>query len=121
MTVKYENGMIEFDLLDVLSSVSDETRVAMFERLSCDEVVIRHVAAQVIDKWTENGLSGWSLADAEHDPERGLDWAWREVARRSGDVARREIERLEETVKNQRRRIKDLEVKVMRLTHLGGK
>lgn len=99
MNVKYKEGKIEFDLHDLLQYVDKETKLEMIESLSCDDTIIKHVTEQIINKWTENCYSGGSNCTASSEVYLGLDWAWREVAKRSGDVAKREIERLEEAIR----------------------
>jgi hypothetical protein len=98
MSVHYKNGKIEFDLHDVLSRVSLEQKLELIESLACDDQIITHVAQQIISEWTESGYKGASSIDPPPNPFYGLDWAWREVAKRSGEVAEREIERLEECI-----------------------
>jgi hypothetical protein len=99
MNVKYKEGKIQFDLHDLLQYVDKETKLEMIESLSCDDTIIKHVTEQIINKWTENCYSGGSNCTASSEVHLGLDWAWREVAKRSGDVAKREIERLEEAIR----------------------
>jgi len=100
MNAKYnKDGRIEFELHDLLASVSEETKLELIESLACDDQIIKHVADQIITKWTENVYSGGYACVAIADPCFGLDWAWREVAKRSGDVAEREIKRLEDAIK----------------------
>ena len=99
MNAKYKDGNIEFDLHDLLMSVSAESKAEMIESLACDDEIIKHVADQIITKWTENCCSGGAACTAGADPRFGLDWAWREVAKRSSEVAEREIKRLEGAIK----------------------
>jgi hypothetical protein len=99
MNARYKEGKIEFDLHDLLQDVSIETKLEMLESLACDDQIIKHVADQIITKWTENCYSGGAACVAGAEPRFGLDWAWREVAKRSGEVAEREIERLEDAIK----------------------
>ena len=98
MNVKYDKGEIKFDLHDILQSVSGEDKLAMMESFACDDDIIKHVADQIISKWTENYCSGGTAFPASAEPRFGLDWACREVAKKSGEVAAREIERLEKAV-----------------------
>ena len=98
MNAKYKDGRIEFDLHNLLQSVTPETKAELIESLACDDQIIKHVADQIIHGWTENVCSGGSSIVATAEPYDGLDWAWREVAKRSGQVAQREIERLEKAV-----------------------
>lgn len=99
MNARYKEGKIEFDLHDLLQDVSIETKLEMLESLACDDQIIKHVADQIITKWTENCCSGGAACIAGAEPRFGLDWAWREVAKRSDEVAEREIKRLEDAIK----------------------
>ena len=92
--VKYEKGTLILDLHSILECVDPDQKREMLESISCDDEVIRFVTQQIIEKWTENGYSGGSCIHASSHPF-GLDHAWREVAKASGEISRREIERLE--------------------------
>lgn len=98
MNIKYKEGNLQIDLHDLLDNVREEDLSEFLESVSCNDKVIKHVTDQILDKWTENGYSGGAAATAVADPKWGLDKAWREVAKRSGEVAKREIERLEEAL-----------------------
>ncbi len=99
MNVKYKDGKLELNLHELLGSVSAEDKLDMVESLACDDEIIKHVADQIIKKWTENCYHGSTHITATVEPALGLDWAWREVAKRSGEVAKREIERLESAIR----------------------
>lgn len=98
MKVNYKEGKLELDLHDLLQNVNKETKMEMIESISCDDHIIKHVTEQIINKWTENFYSGGTNVTASANTHTGLDWAWREVAKKSGDVAKREIERLENAI-----------------------
>jgi hypothetical protein len=101
MTIKYDNGNLVIDLHALLACVDAATRASFIESLACDDEIIRHVTAQILDRWTESVYAGGSLVTAVPAPASSatpLDTAWREVAKRSSDVAKREIERLEEAL-----------------------
>lgn len=95
MNSKYELGRISFDLHNLLSSVPPEMKVEMVESLACDDDIIKHVTAQILDGWTQSGYYGSKSCGAHEDPAIGLDWAVRQVSKRSSEVAKKEIERLE--------------------------
>lgn len=67
--------------------------------MSCDGQIVEFVAQQIVDKWTENGFYSGVSCIANADAWTGLDRAWRNVAKASGDVAKREIERLEDALR----------------------
>ena len=100
----YKDGKLSFEFHDVLERVAPDDQVALIESLSCSDPIIRHVTAQILDRWTENGYRGADLCAAAADTDGpvqvpALDWAARTVARRSGEVAAREIERLEDALR----------------------
>jgi hypothetical protein len=115
MNVNYKDGKVSFDLQDLLQSISDPDKLELVESLSCEDAVIYHVASQIIHKWTENGYSGGTAWPASSTPYTGLDWAWREVAKLSGEIAAREIKRLESALKYREEEIKELQSKILEL------
>lgn len=99
MNINYKDGKLQIDLHDLLDNVREEDLNEFLETVSCNDKVIKHVTDQILDKWTENYYSGGTACTADAAPIWGLDKAWREVAKRSGEVAKREIERLEDALK----------------------
>ncbi len=95
--VSYENGKVTFDLVDLLEYAPKEDLASVIEGLSCNEQVIAHVAEQIADGCTENGYSGGRFCCPEPNESSGtaLDKAIRRVSKASGEVAAKEIERLE--------------------------
>ena len=114
MSVQYEEGKIRFHLADLLRWVPAEDRVALIEELSCEDAIIKHVADQIIDRWTENWSCGGSVCTMPADASRGcpLDEAWRRVAKASGDVAKEEIEKLERALGVEREKTRELETQL---------
>lgn len=109
MKINYESGSISFELHDLLCQVSPEQKRDLVESLSCDDELVRFVTQQILDKWTEGGYHAGVYCSAVADPgHSGLDWAWREVAKRSSEVAKRDIERLEDAVRRQNEQIREL-------------
>ena len=82
----------------ILDSLSDNDRKKFLESYACDSEVIKHVTSQILDGWTENLCHGSTCVHVPPQPIYGLDYAWREVAKRSSEVAKKEIERLEKRV-----------------------
>jgi hypothetical protein len=99
MNIKYENGLVMFDVEDLLKGIPVERKMDLAEELGIDTDVIGYVAKQIIDRWTENGSHGVVGSSASPIPLYGLERAWRDVAKASGEVAKREIERLEEALR----------------------
>jgi hypothetical protein len=95
--VTYDNGTITFNLVDLLEYAPKEQIDALVEALSCNEQILDHVAAQIADGYTEYGYYGGRFCTPEPDENSGtaLDKAIRRIAKASGEVSRKEIERLE--------------------------
>lgn len=94
MDAKLENGRVSFHLFELFELIPAEMKPELIETLSCDEEIIRHVTRQILDKWTENLYSGSGACSAQPTPYCALDVARREIALRSGEVAKGEIEAL---------------------------
>ena len=90
MQIEFKDGQISFDACDLLSAMSEDQKLGLMERLSCEEVVIKHVADQIFDGLTENGFSG-SFMSGSPSLTSALMEAKRRVANESGEVAEREI------------------------------
>lgn len=96
MKTTYSNSCLNIHLGALLDTLDDEARSIIIEHLSCERDVIKGVIEQVLDGWTEAGWHGATSSAVPNPlPSSGLDWARREVARRAGDAAAKEIERLE--------------------------
>ena len=98
MRITYKDGNISIDLHELLCSVKAEDKISFVESLSCDEDIIRHVTDQIISGWTENCYCGSTSCSASDVPVYALDRARREIAKMSGDIAKREIEALEKSL-----------------------
>lgn len=99
MTTEYVNGMLQVSLSDILDCMDVAQKKELIESMSCDGQIVEFVAQQIVDKWTENGFYSGVSCIANADAWTGLDRAWRNVAKASGDVAKREIERLEDALR----------------------
>lgn len=102
MNLKFnKDGKLEFNLIDLFDNLPAETKIQLVESLSCDEAILKHVLDQLLDGWTENMYYG-ATALPEATPFWSLDKAKREVAKRAGEVAKAEIERLERELARQK-------------------
>ena len=102
MKVRYTDGQIQIDIYELLANTPKEQKAVMIEVMACDDDIIKHIVDQLLQGWTENDLAGVRNYTAIQNPKSGLDWACREIAKRSSEVARKEIERLETAVKTHR-------------------
>lgn len=94
MQIEFKDGKISFDAYDLLNQMTDEQKLDLVERLSCEEAVIKHVAEQIFDGLTENCHSG-AFATGSPSHTTALMDAKRRIANESGEVAEREISLLQ--------------------------
>jgi hypothetical protein len=111
MKTTYSNGCLNLHVGALLDTLNDDAKKMMIEHLACESAIIRAVTEQILDGVTEEGFSGAECCLAEPDPQRGLDWARREVARRAGDAAAKEIKRLENALAFALKQIQEYQVK----------
>jgi len=98
MRVKYIDGELNLNLVDVIHEMTEEEQLLLVESLSCQSSVIEFVGQQIIKGWTENSLRGgrhWRSAE----PSTPLDKLIREIANKSGEITKKEIKRLCDLVK----------------------
>lgn len=98
MKTEYREENILINVYELFCNMPDEDKIKLIEELSCEDAIIKHVVDQILDGWTENVYHGAILVTASSNPKKGLDYAMREVAKRSGEVAAKEIKRLEEAL-----------------------
>lgn len=111
MTLKFnKENKLEFDICDLLDSVSAESKVELIESLSCDEAILKHVVDQILDGWTENAYHGSEACTVESKPRYSLDFARREISKRAGEVAKTVVESLEKSLAAAERRIREYQL-----------
>ena len=106
--IKIENGRVSICIPSILEASSSAEKRLLAEVLSCDDDIFDHVAAQIVEKWTENGYHGATCCEAQAAPQAGLDKAWRLVANASSGIAAKEIKRLAYALAAQTQRYTDL-------------
>ena len=113
MKLKYKDGHLSIDLFDLLENVPAAEKTEMLKTIACDDQVITDVTAMILNGWTAEGYSGGSNPVAQADTVNchapALDKARREIAKRSGEVAKGEIERLEKALTQSEKRRQELE------------
>jgi hypothetical protein len=105
MKVKYTDGDLSLNLVDVIHEMTEEEQLLLVESLSCQSSVIEFVGQQITKGWTESGFHGgryWGSAE----PSTALDKVIREIANKSGEIAEKEIKRLCDLVKFQEEQLK---------------
>ena len=106
MTLQYnKDGKLEFELHDLLQGAKYDTKIELIESLACDDDIIEHVVDQILDGWTENCYCGASAYEQTEIPRYGLDIARREISKRSGEIAKQTIEKLEKTIASQKKEL----------------
>ncbi len=108
MNPKLKDGQLTFSITDILDKLDGESKVEFIETLACDEVIIEHVASQIITGLTSGGYSGAKSYMAYHEPTTALDKATREISKISSDLARKEIEKLEFALKESEKKYYEL-------------
>lgn len=118
MTLTYnKDGKLEFYLRSLLECVSEESRVELIEFLSCDEAIIKHVTDQILDGWTENLYAGASECGASPNPYNALDKARREISKRSSEIAKEEILKLERSLQQTKDELNKLREEIYCANH----
>lgn len=108
MKLEYKNGMLSIDLDDVLNHLSLQEKREIATLLAVQDDIIKDVVDQILEEWTDDGHRGGMLCTASANPEIGLDWAFREISKRSSEVAKKEINRLEDALSSTQMAMQEL-------------
>lgn len=98
----YKNGKLTLTLDEIRDLIPADEIPDLIVQFACEDEIIRHVAAQIVDGWTDDGSHGSRGYSGK--PSTPLDKARRLVAERAGDVARQEIETLKEALEREKAR-----------------
>ena len=98
MKVEILDGKLAVDLYDVLAGLSTDDKLALAERLGCEDDVIKAVADQIMDGWTEHGSHAADDSN-DSDPHYPLGKARRELALRANEVAARQVQTMADTLR----------------------
>jgi len=93
MNVKVDGRNLKIDIWDLLSHLPEEGKLDLADTLGCMDQVIKNVAAQIIDGYTEAGSHGATGDPLSSWPSQ-LDAARKYVAENSSETAKQEIWRL---------------------------
>ena len=93
-----KKGKIEIDARDIFDNLPKESVLELIENLSCSEVVIKHVADQLLEGWTDQGYCGSTCISLT--PSTEINIARDKIAKGAGDIAKNRILELELLVKN---------------------
>jgi hypothetical protein len=104
MNVTIEKGRLSIDLFDLLGELTTDQRASLIDLLACRDEVINEVTNQIIDGWTTEGSHGSTCFGGDPDAVYGIDGARMRIAKASGEIVAREIERLGEELKRSKAR-----------------
>lgn len=93
-----EDGKLVIDIEDIFDNLPSDSITELIERLSCSEQVIKYVADQLLEGWTENGYHG-SIGRCLV-PSTELEIARGKIEKGAGDIATKRIAELESLVKS---------------------
>ena len=79
---------------ELIELIDDDDKVDFFQSLSCDNIIFKHVADQIISGCTDDGYHG-SIGQTSDNPNCPLQIAQRDIAKSANDIASREIDNLE--------------------------
>jgi hypothetical protein len=108
LQVEIVEGKLQVEVVDLLERVDADKLMSLADNLAITDQVIQFVVQQILDGWTELDSHAGTCVRPSPDPCTALDTAVREVAKRASEVARKEIERLEETLRKERRESEEL-------------
>lgn len=93
------DGEVCLNVLDIFDSTSDRFKLELMERLSCEDVIIKHVMDQVFNGETENGYSGSEVIDSQRIGSE-LQKARERIRQQGNNLLVKEINRLREQLEN---------------------
>ena len=99
MKVTVTKRGFDVDIYELIEDMPDDGLLTLADAIAVRDDVIKYVTQQILDGWTDLESRAGMACTAEAEPKRGLDWAVREVAKRSGEVAANEVLRLEAALK----------------------
>lgn len=107
MRLELKDGNIVINTHDLLENMPADSLVELIQSLACQEAVVKHVADQIIDGWTDDGYYAARSVAKSEEPNTALDTAIRRIAENSSEVARKEISEMGETIKSLKNQLCD--------------
>lgn len=99
---------IVINVEDLLRSLNMEQQRAIADSLACQDDIIKDVADQIFEGWTEAMSHGGICCTARADNRTGLDYAMRLFATHASELAEKEIKRLEDALRDSEKEIQRL-------------
>jgi len=101
MNIEYtDKGKLSIDVSALFYDMEDEQKIRFADTLSVEDAIIKNVAQQIINGMTDSCSYG-ACDDDKANPSWPLALAIREVSKGANDIAKRQIERLENALKHQ--------------------
>ena len=97
-SAEVKDGKLCVDLYHVFQNMPDESKKELINLLTCESVIIKSVIEQVLDGWNEDGY-GAGYNPGSSTAYYGMDWAKRQIAKHSSEIAKNDIEGLEKKLK----------------------
>lgn len=107
---------LSVNLFDLLEEAPDEKLPKLAVALAVQDPVIDAVVEQLLDGFTEDGSRGYVSVVAAASPSGAIERARRRIAAQAGEVAAREMRRLEEALRSAEER----EARLQRRLHTAG-
>ena len=117
MKIRTTLRSIVIDIYELVQELPEDGVRTLADALAVRDEVIKQVAQQILGDWTDLDSRAALSCEAHAEPRTGLDWAMREVAKRSSEVARDEIKRLESSLERSEARRAELERHLYRWEH----
>lgn len=97
MNITYNDGKLSIELTRLLEHIPTEDKLELIEELACEDDIIKHVADQIVEGFTENDNRGSRSYPPYPYTQHScpLDVAIRRIAKAANDIAKQEIEQLE--------------------------
>lgn len=108
---------IVIDVDDLLHSLNTNQQRLIVDSLACQDDIIKDVADQIFQGWTDTCSHGGISCTAQADARFGLDYAMRLFATHASELAEKEIKRLEGALRTSEKEVQELRELVYRGTH----
>lgn len=118
MKIDLSDGKIHIDISELLDSIDKTKKEEFVDALAVNEEVIESVVLQITDGWTPLNSHGY-IGYTSDTPSTAIDKARRTIAKGASEIAKREIEILENAVRAEKERSRELlhEIHELRAQH----
>jgi hypothetical protein len=106
-SIKIDNHNLVLPLWKLMEMLSEDDKLEVADYISCENSVIKNVADQIVEGYTESGSYGSKGYDPITKYPSPLEKARRQVANNASEVARYEIDRLTSYIEMQKEYLTD--------------